>query len=129
VEQIDSSFFVENDCTGWDGHIYMRNVKQSGDKRQLTCALPCGTGKVPIGFIWDGSSSPPGFRWLFPRHNHPIASCRHDWRCRNAKNAKERKFADAEFKKDVGRTSCKITATVGYIGVRAGAMLGIGVHY
>lgn len=129
MARAEDLFFEENVLDGWDGHIYMRNIKGDGDKRQLTRPLPCGSGEIPTDFVWDGSSTPFIFRGLFPRHNHPIASCRHDWRCKHARNAAERKFADREFRKDVGRTSWKITEVVGYLGVRAGAMLGVGVHY
>lgn len=114
--------------------IYMRTVPGKPLHRVLTQPLYVknfdgSDGFVPEGFEWDGSSVPWIFQGLFPRHNHPIASCRHDWRCRNAKNAAERKWADEQFREDVGRTSWKITATVGYLGVRVGAMFGVGVHY
>lgn len=114
--------------------IYMRTVLERPNNRVLTRPLYCknfdGTmGIIPVGFEWDGSSVPWVFQGFFPRHRHPIASCRHDWRCRNAKNAAERKFADEQFKLDVGETSWWITAQVGYIGVRTGAFLGIGNNF
>lgn len=135
--------------------VYMRTVPGKPLHRALTGPLPYrkmdGTmGLIPIKFEWDGSSAevvceskskvkrflvvlaaePLNFfmRSVFPRHRHPIASCRHDWRCQNAKTPEERLFADREFKKDVRRTSWWITAQGGYIGVRAGAMLGVGVY-
>lgn len=82
--------------------IHMRNVPGDDKMRVLDAALPCknfdGTdGEVPPDFGWDGSSVPLIFQGVFPRHNHPIASCRHDWRCRNAKNAEERKWATFHF--------------------------------
>jgi hypothetical protein len=114
--------------------IYMRSVPDQPNNRALTAPLPAknfaGEGDfVPIEFTWDGSSVPALFQGIFPRHNHPIASCRHDWRCKNAKNSKERKWADGEFQKDVGTTSWWITKKVGYYGVRVGAFFGIGVNY
>lgn len=114
--------------------IYLRSVPGQAKYRALTQPLPCknfdGTdGFVPWDFHWDGSSVPWVFQTLFPRHEHPIASCRHDWRCKNAKNAAERKWADEQFREDVGRTSWWITKQFGYIGVRTGAFLGIGVRY
>lgn len=114
--------------------IHMRNVPGNDKMRVLDAALPCsnydGTdGEVPMDFGWDGASVPLIFQGVFPRHNHPIASCRHDWRCRNAKNSEERKWADGEFKKDVGTTGWWITKQVGYIGVRVGALFGVGVNY
>lgn len=114
--------------------IYMRSVPGKPDHRALTKALTCDKqdgsfGVVPIGFEWDGSSVPFLFQGIFPRHKHPIASCRHDWRCRNAKNAAERKWADGQFEKDVGTTSWWITKKVGYVGVRIGAFLGIGNNF
>lgn len=113
--------------------VYMRTVPGKPLHRALTVPLPYdrqdgSTGLIPAGFEWDGSSTPWIFRGLFPKHRHPIASCRHDWRCRQAKTNEERLFADQEFKKDVMKTSWWITAQVGYIGVRAGAMLGVGVY-
>jgi hypothetical protein len=116
-------------------------------------------GAIPAGFAWDGSSVPTALMvtlaglvtacsallsgWIvtltvaacsfvlavFPKHRHPVASCRHDWRCRNAGSAAERAFADREFRRDVRRTSWWVTCQIGYIGVRVGAMCGVGVHY
>ena len=111
--------------------IYMRTVPDKPNHRCLTVPLQCVRadgcmGLVPDGFEWDGSSVPWVFQGFFPRHRHPIASCRHDWRCRNARTKEERLFADKEFKKDVGSTSWKITAWCMYIGVRIGDWLGIG---
>ena len=112
----------------------MRNVINTPDNRALDVPLPLimqdGTmGEVPADFVWDGSSVPWAFQGIFPRHNHPIASCRHDYRCKNAQNAAERKFADEQFQIDVGSTSWWITKKVGYFGVRIGAFLGIGSNF
>jgi hypothetical protein len=114
--------------------IYMRNVPGKPTHRALTSPLKYvkyggGVGMIPVDFEWDGSSVPWVFQGVFPRHRHPIASCRHDWRCRNAKTAAERLFADKEFERDVGTTSWWITKKVGYLGVRIGAYLGIGKYY
>ena len=111
--------------------IYMRNVPGSKGKFRALCdPLYCenidGTeGYIPKDFIWNGSSSGI-LSPLFPRHNHPIASCRHDYRCGNAKTKKDRKFADKQFEKDVGTTSWWITKKIGYIGVRIGSFFGVG---
>jgi hypothetical protein len=86
-------------------------------------------GEVPQDFKWDGNSVPLIFQGLYPKHNHPIASCRHDWRCKHAKNAEERKFADKQFEIDTGKTSWGITKKVGYMGVRIGAFFGVGSTY
>jgi len=114
--------------------IHMRNVPGTDDKRALDVALPLvnmdGTwSEVPVDFIWDGSSTPILFQGIFPKHNHPIASCRHDWRCRHAKNDAERAFADKEFEKDIGTTGWWITKKIGYVGVRIGAFFGMGCNY
>ena len=111
--------------------IYMRNVPGRHLNRALTRPLDClsmsgEVEEIPAGFEWDGSSVPFVFQGLFPRHNHPIASCRHDFRCKYAKTKAERLFADKEFKRDVGSTSWKITAWCMYAGVRIGDWLGIG---
>ena len=114
--------------------IHMRNVPGNDKMRALDAPLPCinfaGTpGEVPIDFEWDGSSVPFFLQGIFPRHKHPIASCRHDWRCKHAKSAEERKWADVQYRIDVGRTSWWITKQLGYAGARVGAYLGVGVRY
>jgi len=111
--------------------IYMRNVPGTDNLRALTAPLYVknydgSDGYVPFDFVWNGNSTPFGFKWIFPQHNHPIASCRHDWRCQNARSREERAWADKEFETDVGTTSWWITKKVGYVGVRIGAFLGIG---
>lgn len=127
------NFFVkEKDRPDWDGHIYMRDVKKTADIMQLTEPLPCGEGEIPIGWIWDGSSSGP-LRHMpligFPKWKHPIASCRHDFRCSIAKTKEERKIADELFREDVGIRGSKWEQFKGYWGVRIGAVFGIGSNY
>ena len=114
--------------------IYMSNVEGKPNHRALTEPLVCehwdGSIKyIPEGFEWDGSSVPVVFQGLFPRFRHPVSSCRHDFRCRNAKNKTERKWADQQFEKDVGKTSWYLTKKMGYLGVRVGALLGIGNRF
>jgi len=111
--------------------IYMRSVPGKPTHRALTKKLSCqnqdgSEGFIPFNFQWDGSSVNIFIRGIFPRHRHPIASCCHDWRCKNAKTKADRAFADKEFKKDVEKTSWWITAIVGYIGVRIGTFFGYG---
>jgi hypothetical protein len=112
----------------------MRNVPGEPLLRALTKPIDClmwdgSVDQIPIDFQWDGSSVPWIFQGFFPRHRHPIASCRHDWRCSHAKNAADRLWADNQFRIDVGTTSWKITAWFGYVGVRIGAFLGIGNNF
>jgi hypothetical protein len=114
--------------------IHMRNVPGQPDMRALDIPLPLknmdgSDGEVPIDYHWDGSSVPWLARGFFPRHRHPIASCRHDYRCEHAKTPEERLFADEEFKRDVRKTSWWITAQGGYLGTRIGAYLGSGVYH
>ena len=110
-----------------------RTVEREPLHRALTksrsCVMPDGhTDIIPVGYEWDGSST--GFlRGIFPRWRHPIASVKHDWRCSHATNKSERKFADEQFEKDVGKTSWWITKKFGYAGVRLGAFLGIGNNF
>lgn len=109
----------------------MRTVPDKPLHRALTRPLEYlrydGTmGQIPVDFKSDGSSTPWLFQGLFPRHQHPIAFFRHDWRCREALCPKERLFADQQFEIDVGQTSWWITKKLGYLGVRVGAHLGIG---
>lgn len=114
--------------------VYMRTVPQRPLARVLTKPLLCFKENgdldfVPEDFESDGSSVPEVFRGVFPRHRHPVAFFRHDYRCRKAKNKADRKYADKEFEKDVGRTSWWITKKLGYLGVRVGALFGAGVYY
>jgi hypothetical protein len=115
--------------------LYYRTVPEKGDGwRALTAPLSCpmwpgySGPPMPDDFEWDGNSSSL-FAPIFPKWNHPIASARHDFRCRQAKNAQQRKWADKEYQKDVGTTGWWITKKLGYIGVRVGALLGVGVRY
>jgi len=112
--------------------IHMRNVPGRPDLRALDLPLPYikmdGTmGLIPADFEWNGASGFFLTHMIFPRHNHPIATCRHDWRCEKSRSPEERLFADREFEKDVGKTSWWVTKKVGYIGVRIGAFFGVGV--
>jgi len=114
--------------------IYMKSVRGKPTHRALCSPLAYkkvngSIGAIPAGFEWDGSSVPLPFQGIFPRHRHPVASCRHDWRCKHAKNDEDRLWADKEFKKDVGVTSWLITEWIGYGGVRVGAFFGIGSNF
>lgn len=114
--------------------IHMRNIPGTDDDRALDAPLPLlmpdgSMGEVPTDFVWNGNSAPRMLSVAFPRHNHPIASCRHDYRCGIAKNAKDRLFADKQFELDVGKTSWWVTKKVGYLGVRIGALFGVGSNY
>ena len=114
--------------------IHMRNVPGTDDDRALDKPLPVqmpdGTWEdIPVDYTWNGNSTPRLLQGIFPRHNHPIASCRHDYRCGKARNAAERKFADEQFELDVGTTSWWITKKVGYVGVRIGAFFGVGSNF
>lgn len=130
-------YFVEDVRGDWDGRVRMVTVlddkgKPIPDLRQLLEPIPCGTSEVPVGFISDGASS--GVMryagvFAFPKHKHPIAFFRHDCRCAVAKNKAERKFADAQFKKDVGKTGTKWEALKGHMGVRLGAIFGVGSNF
>ena len=114
--------------------IHMRTVEKKPKLRALDQPLPyvdrfnCKK-EVEIDFEWDGSSVPPVAKWFFPRHRHPVASCTHDKMCGEAICDLDRKFADKVFKKNVATTSWKITAVVGYIGVRIGAFFGVGSNF
>lgn len=116
--------------------LYYRTVPSRGDNyRATTSSLFCrmwpgykGLEIVPADFVWNGNSSGL-LSPVFPKWNHPIASCRHDFRCGKAETPEQRKWADQEFRKDVGTTSWWITKQVGYIGVRVGAMFGVGCNY
>lgn len=133
------NWFTENDLTGWDRRIDMRSIIGELDKMELTQPLPCGNGKIPPGFVWNGSGAEDYtltqkfvawfVRKTFPKWKHPIASCRHDWRCMHATNDEERLFADKEFRNDVSKGGTKWECFIGYLGVRAGAYLKIGSNF
>lgn len=126
------NYFKEEDEAAWDGCIYMKSVKGDLGWRELTKPLLCGDGYIDPPFRWNGASSGI-FQYLlifnFPKWKHPIASCRHDFRCSIAKNKEERKLADELFRKDVGIGGTKWEQVKGYAGVRIGAFFGIGVNY
>lgn len=86
---------------------------------------------VPANFHTDGASS-PRFLWSIipPFKRVKKAAVVHDWMCKNAKNAKDRKAADKLFhtmllEAGLSRLRCRL----GYMGVRAGAKMGIGIYY
>lgn len=123
--------------------IHMSSVPRNLNQRRLDQPLHCpwweGYPKtIPESFIWNGSSSGWFFSRIFPRWRHPIASCRHDFRCMLAETPEQRAWSDKQFFYDVARTveldrkarrRAKIEACIGYIGVRIGAFFGIGVNY
>ena len=119
----------------WDGKIQMRSVPGRLDFMELLFPLPCGNDFIPKGFCWNGASVGPLRRIPligFPRWKHPIATCRHDWRCEIATTKEQRKIADRLFRRDiaVGQEDKKLTTwweqTKGYIGVRIGALFTMG---
>ena len=115
----------------YDPYIYMRNVPDIPDHYALTKPLMCGDGWIPVDFTWNGSGSGGGwFGWLqrkaFPKWKHPIASCRHDWRCSLLETEEQRDITDTLFRRDVARTGTRLEAQIGYIGVRIGAIFNIG---
>jgi hypothetical protein len=114
---------------GWDGRIYLRSVIENLDWMELTEPLPCGNGLILPGFVYNGASSGI-FAKLpilhFPKWKHRIATARHDWRCALAKTRAERLFADQRFKIDTGVGGTRWEQQKGYIGVRIGALFGVG---
>lgn len=127
-----SNYFVKEDENAWDGIIYMKSIKGDLGWRELTKPLLCGDGYIPEAFQWNGASSGPfqyGWMFNFPKWKHPIASCRHDFRCAIAKNKKERLEADRLFREDIGIGGTKWEQIIGFLGVRVGAFLGIGNNF
>lgn len=86
---------------------------------------------VPKGFIFDGASAPRIFWAIIPPYKKTKkAACLHDWMCRNAKGKGDRLAADRLFYKmlqEAGLSS--IRSRLGYVGVRLGSYMGIGVYY
>lgn len=130
----------------WDGAIGLDSVPGELDWMYITKPLPCGDSFINPVYKYNGASVGP-LRSIpifsFPKWRHPIATGRHDFLCElisillslgliSKKEAKRlRKIADKKFKHDVG-TGQKNKyrgwweQTKGYIGVRIGAVLGIG---
>ncbi len=105
---------------------------------------------IPTDTIWDGNSTPtlPIMQFLVPRHGHPIDSCEHDYRSHAAKNMKERRWADDQYRKGIlhtpvarkegtkgtinyyaRKTWLGIQSIAGYTGVSVGAWFGIGSKF
>lgn len=115
----------------WDGKIQMESVPGRLDWMELAFPLPCGEDYIPVGFQWNGASVGPLRRLPiigFPKWKHPIATCRHDWRCGLARTREERKIADKLFRRDISigqeqNIMLKWWEQVkGYVGVRIGAL-------
>jgi len=107
--------------------VYMHTDPEDWRVRILDKPIPSknfdgSDGEVPVGFRSDGSSVPWFAQGIIPRHAHPIAYFRHDYRCRNAKSWQERLWADREYGKDVGRTSPWIVSKIGYAGTAIGSI-------
>ena len=127
-----ANYYMDDIESGWDGRIYMRSVPGELDVLELTKPLPCGNSMIYPGYRWNGASSGIMRKVVllnFPKWKHPIATCRHDFRCENAKNAEQRAFADKRFRIDVGKGGTKWEQVKGFIGVRIGAMFGVGSSY
>jgi len=84
---------------------------------------------VSAGFRWDGASAPRPLWFVIAPWKNPKASLWHDFKCGQAKNNAERKQADKEFKELVGSEESYIEKTLGYAGVRIGALLGVGNNF
>ena len=86
---------------------------------------------VPRGFKFDGASSPRIFWSIIPPMRETTkASCVHDYLCSIAKNKEDRKKADRLFYVMLREANLNIVrCLIGYLGVRIGALLGIGVRY
>lgn len=136
-----------------DGRIYMRSVRGNIDVREVTQPLKVTFRDGSYEFIqpfyeWNGASSGI-FRPFFPKWKHPLATCKHDFRCERATCKEDRLFADTEFKKDIERleidekpkgakskvklffkkAGLKKDSILGYYGVRIGAFFGIGSNF
>lgn len=125
--------------------IHMHNVPGDITKRALDapleCEMPDGSiDQIPVNFVWDGSSTPtlPLCQFLIPRHDHPVDSCKHDWRCAKAKNKEERAWADNQYRVGILRTPAKnrkqkawlgVQSVAGFVGVKIGAFFGIGNNF
>jgi len=105
----------------WNGAIVSRVEPYDIDMMVLLAPIPCGDHWIPALYKWNGASVGP-LRWLFPKWKHPVATCRHDYRCQKAKYWYQRKIADVLFYRDVGVRGTKYEQIIGYTGVRLGAL-------
>lgn len=100
-----------------------KNLKVSED-------FHCKYATVPKDFEWDGNSAPVGL--IIKRYSEGFrASLVHDYLCRGAIDAQERKAADEAYRAilvELGLVD-PWRIKLGYLGVRIGAFFGIGVHY
>jgi hypothetical protein len=118
------NYFVDETqevLSSWDNSVWEKTIPNKPDWRETTQPVPCGEGFIRTGFQWNGASVGL-LRFLFPKWKHPIATCRHDWRCGLAKTWVERRIADKFFKRDVGRTGNGWEVFAGYTGVTIGAI-------
>jgi hypothetical protein len=87
---------------------------------------------IPEGFRSDGASTPRFLWWIIPPWKRTKkAAFLHDYLCRYATCKEERREADIAFYNaliDTAKIS-SIRCKLGYLGVRLGALLGIGVRY
>lgn len=90
----------------------------------------CGV-TVPKGFEWNGANSPTVTTWIIPKaHRTLIASCLHDYLCELATCPADRKKADKLFEEELARRGhSKVRSKLGYLGVRLGALFGIGSNF
>lgn len=87
---------------------------------------------VPAGFISDGASCPRIFWSIIPPFKDTKeASFLHDYQCETAQSKNERLQADNLFFTTLVRNPRinNIRAIIGYLGVRIGAVFGVGVRY
>lgn len=113
-----------------DEEIFCKSVDPG--TRTLTMPFHFYGETVPFNFTWDGASTPWFARGIVPKFYKSLkSSCAHDYLCRKAKNADERKIADKAYKRLLIEVEgySKIRAQLAYQGVRLGAKFGCGVYY
>ena len=107
----------------WNRTINMSFVEDYPDWAELDAELPCGDGWIPSGFQWNGASVGL-LRHIpflgFPKWKHPIATCRHDFRCQHAKTWMDRRISDNLFWYDVALGGTRWEQIKGYAGVTLG---------
>lgn len=86
---------------------------------------------VPTGFRFDGATVPRFFWNIIPPFKQTKkASCVHDYLCSIAKTPEDRLEADRLFFTMLREGEVNVVrASIGYLGVRIGAMFGVGVRY
>lgn len=117
-----------------DNEIHCAQIVGEPDYLILTQDFHCLGDIIRAGFRWNGASSPsiPIFRFIAPKfYKNIVASCWHDFRCGEAASKQERKVADEGYYllKKYAECDNSVKCQLSYVGVRVGAIFGVGNNF